>query len=201
MPMNYHKMIITFGTIMGCLVMALLTSCSMMSEMSAMRGYAAVSGPEFEPYHGLKRRIAVLQFDDQTDLGAGKAGSAVTDMIMGVLARSGRFVVVERSELNVVLGEQALGQSGAMTLESAITAGRLGGVQALILGRVEELEHEYHRRDLESEEKDWGIALMGSFGLAELYCRVVDVASGEILFSERYRNASAPWFWPKDGRF
>jgi len=156
-----------------------------MTEMSARRGFGAASGPEFESYHGLKRRIAVLQFEDDTDLGAGKAGSAATDMIISVLARSGRFVIVERSELETILQEQTLGQSGAMTFESAISAGRLSGVQALVLGRVESLQYEYSRKDLDSDDKDWGLSLMGSLGLAELNCRVVDVTSGEMLFSDR----------------
>lgn len=176
---------ITFKIIINCATLALLSSCSMMTQMSTMRGYGAASGPVFDSYHGLKRKIAVLEFEDNTNLGAGKAGSAATDMVIGVLTRSGRFLVIERSELEGILKEQELGQSGAITHESAITAGRLAGVQALVLGRLESLEHQYKRKDLDYDNGDWGIAVMGSLGFAELYCEVIDVASGEILFSDQ----------------
>jgi curli biogenesis system outer membrane secretion channel CsgG len=162
-----------------------LNSCTMMSELSAASGYAAVQGPEFEVYTGLKRTIAVLPFEDNTSLGESKAGEAASAMILGVLSRSGRFIIVERSNLEEVISEQALGQSGAITLESAVQAGRISGVQAIVLGSVESLDYSYNRKDLDSEKKDWGISLMGSRGFAEINCRLVDVVTGEILFSGR----------------
>ena len=181
------KIKLTTDIIIGSFIfyMISITSCTMMSELSARGEYASAQGPSFATYSGLKRTIAVLPFEDNTELGRGKAGEAVADMILGVLTRSGRYIVVERSQLDQVLNEQALGQSGAVSMESAVEAGRIKGVQALVLGRLEALEHSFNRKDLDSKDKDWGISLMGSLGKAEVFCQVVDVATGEILFSDR----------------
>jgi len=169
------------------LVLILLTisisDCSYVNQFSQQQ---IVKGPEFEPFDGLKTTIAVLAFDNETDKGNEKFGSAIADMLISLLVRSGRFVVVERDELQHVLHEQALGQTGVITEETAVQAGQLLGVKALIIGKVLELEEETgsHKFGDNQDDNDWSFALKTTVGHVRYSYRVVNTTTGEILASD-----------------
>lgn len=59
----------------------------------------------------------------------------ITALLDVNLSSNPRFVVVDRTELNKVLDEQALGQSGNITPETAAKIGQLTGAQVLVTGR------------------------------------------------------------------
>lgn len=65
----------------------------------------------------------------------------LTEMMIGELVNSGRFVVVERSALQDVLNEQNLQQSGAANPETASRAGQLIGAQYLIRPAITEFSY------------------------------------------------------------
>lgn len=62
----------------------------------------------------------------------------LTEMLTTSLVKAGRFTVLERAQLDKVLGEQRFGQSGAVTPESAAQAGRMLGAQVLVFGDITE---------------------------------------------------------------
>ena len=166
-----------------------LSGCTTISDIQRSYGLASVSGPEFKPYESLKRVIAVLDFADDTELGKGKVGPAISDMIMSTLARSGRFILIERTELDRIFEEQGLGQSGVMTEETAVNIGKLLGAHALVMGRLEELYFQSGKRDFDvKKEENKGFSLSASVGVANVSFKVVDTSTGEILISDNFTS-------------
>lgn len=86
---------------------------------------------------GLKKRVAVVAFKDKARYGH-NVGSGIADMLTTALVESKKFTVVERNELDKVLKEQGLGQSGLVTQQSAAQIGKLLGVELLVTGSVSE---------------------------------------------------------------
>ncbi|MDX1625916.1 MAG: CsgG/HfaB family protein, partial [Wenzhouxiangellaceae bacterium] len=72
-----------------------------------------------EAYNGPKARIAVARFENKTAQSTGYAGwynpqigDGMADMLTTALVNSGRYIVLERANLDTVLNEQDLGASG-----------------------------------------------------------------------------------------
>lgn len=81
------------------------------------------------------RRVAVLPLESIGQ--ADKAGAAaVTERLVGELARREGLQVVERTLLDKVLQEQRLSNSGAVSPQGATGLGRLMGVDAIISGSL-----------------------------------------------------------------
>ncbi|MFH0920880.1 MAG: CsgG/HfaB family protein [Fibrobacterota bacterium] len=86
--------------------------------------------------NGLKHRVAILSVDNKTTYGQQRIGDAVKDMLTTEIANTGCFVLVERAQLDKVMREQALGQSGAMDETAAPQVGKLVGAEFVMLGSV-----------------------------------------------------------------
>jgi hypothetical protein len=81
-----------------------------------------------------KELIAVLDLDIQ---GATKEqGAALTDKLREELLKTGRFTLVDRSQLNAVLDEQALQQTGCTSQECAVQVGRVLGIRKIVTGKL-----------------------------------------------------------------
>ena len=64
----------------------------------------------------------------------------VTDLIRSDLIDSGRFLVIERSQLDIVLKEQGLQQSGCTDNSCAVQLGELLSANKILLGKVNQLD-------------------------------------------------------------
>lgn len=130
---------------------------------------------------GLKKRIAVVNFEDRVRYGH-NIGAGVADMLVTQLVESGNFMVIERSELDAILKEQGLGQSGLVTPQSAAQVGKLLGVEMIVTGSISEFGEK-------KEKIGGGIGSLGGFniGVATKTARVavdirlVNVNTGEIV--------------------
>jgi len=94
---------------------------------------------------------------------------ALTDVLRTGLVRTGRFQVMERSQMNEVLREQGFQQSGACSDASCIVEmGQLLGVKALVVGNIGKVGSTF-----------------------SINVRIVDVATGKILkeVSELHRGS------------
>ena len=111
--------------------------------------------------------LAVFPFTADDELSRKKVDFAVGEMVTGKLLASGQFRMVERSQLDSVMKEQALGQTGAITSESAAKVGGLIGAKLAVLGVVSRLGKTY-----------------------QVAAKLVDTGSGEIIGSEIVEVAS-----------
>ncbi|MGH9378271.1 MAG: CsgG/HfaB family protein [Terriglobia bacterium] len=91
-----------------------------------------------------KKRVAVLNFDYATVqsevsaiFGANQdVGKGISDLLVNQLVKSGNYIVVERSAIDKVLGEQNFSNSYRADPTTAAKIGRLLGADAIILGSI-----------------------------------------------------------------
>jgi hypothetical protein len=79
--------------------------------------------------------VAILDFECRDEI-LGDAGPQSASMLNALLSTESGLVLVERAELQKVLGEQELGLSGTVSTESAARVGQLTGAKVLVTGRV-----------------------------------------------------------------
>jgi len=129
----------------------------------------------------LKKRIAVVQFQDKSSYGH-NIGQGVADMLVTKLVESKQYLVIERNQLDAILKEQGLGQSGLVTQQSAAKVGQLLGVEMIVTGSISEFGEK-------KSKVGGGIGSLGGFniGVATKTARVavdirlVNTSTGEII--------------------
>ncbi|HVS14428.1 MAG TPA: CsgG/HfaB family protein [Thermoanaerobaculia bacterium] len=140
-----------------------------------------------------KPRIAVLEFEAKADnqwyqWWRGGGASAAQDVFVTELVKSGKFRVVERSQLQALLAEQNLSLSGAVDGATAVQAGRLLGVRYLLTGAITE----YGTSTAGANTR--GIGGLPSVRVgrkkfaAALNARLIDTESGEIVWADEGRE-------------
>jgi len=85
-----------------------------------------------------KPRLGVLRFTNQTGAGwwGATTGSDLQDMLASELVSTKSFQVLERKEINAVLGEQDLGASGRIDKRTRAKIGKIKGAQYIIAATV-----------------------------------------------------------------
>lgn len=85
---------------------------------------------------GPKLRVAVVKFRDKSAYGRGRLGGAIREILETELAKSGRFILVTRGDLDLVLDEQDLEKSGTIKAGTGPRSGEVLGVNAIVTGAV-----------------------------------------------------------------
>ncbi len=130
----------------------------------------------------LKKRIAISRFEDRSGTGWHGLGSGVADMLATALVKTGKFGVIERQELDRIIAEQKLGESGLVTAQTAPKVGQLLGAELFVLGAVTEC-------GTKESNIGGGISVFGG-GLKTkkartvVDIRLVNTSTGEIIASE-----------------
>ncbi len=130
----------------------------------------------------LKKRIAISRFEDRSGTGWHGLGSGVADMLATALVKTGKFGVIERQELDRIIAEQKLGESGLVTAQTAPKVGQLLGAELFVIGAVTEC-------GTKESNIGGGISVFGG-GLKTkkartvVDIRLVNTSTGEIIASE-----------------
>ncbi|MCC5879507.1 MAG: curli production assembly protein CsgG [Idiomarina sp.] len=129
-----------------------------------------------ETYTGLKRRVAIARFSDETRRGSSffvdanydRIGKQASDMLAARLTDSGRFIMLERTDLNQVIAEQ-----NYANLEPSRV-----GADFLIVGSVSEFGH--------SNVSETGVFTRNRVqqATATVNVRLIDSTNGQIVFSQ-----------------
>ena len=95
-----------------------------------------------ESFASEKPRIGVLRFTNETSAGwwSWKVGSELQDMLASELVSTKAFQVLERKEIDAVLGEQELGESGRVDRSTKAKIGKIKGAKYLVAGTVSAFE-------------------------------------------------------------
>jgi formylglycine-generating enzyme required for sulfatase activity len=113
------------------LVLNLMGACTLRPSTATPPNTAGAAVP--------KELVAVLPF---AAVGASPAeASAGTDRMQEELLATGRFTIVDRSQIDAVLNEQALQQTGCTGTDCTIKVGRILGVKQLVSGKVTKLDN------------------------------------------------------------
>jgi len=116
------------------------------------------------PAHRPVAKVAVLPFKGPTEL----IGASVSDHFVTELLLSGRYEVVERSQLAAVLGETELALSGLSSAE-ATKAGSMAGADGVVVGTVAE-----HGETAEGGR---------TYAVVGISARLIDCANGKVIWS------------------
>lgn len=127
---------------------------------------------------GPRRRIGVVDFENKSGYGQGRLGTAASDILITELAKTGKFVVVERDKLNKVFEEQKLQASGAIDPRTAVAVGKILGLSAIVTGSISE-------SGVKKEGSDY-LVVRSKRQVAEVVVdiRVVDVETGQVLYAD-----------------
>ncbi len=129
----------------------------------------------------LKKRIAVVAFEDKANYGH-NVGRGISDMLVTSLVKTGKFIVLEREELDKVLQEQGLGLSGAVTPQSAAQVGKLLGVELIVTGSVSEFGEK--ESSIGGALKGFGAKLSSREARSVVDIRLINTTTGEIVLAE-----------------
>ena len=127
-----------------------------------------------------KIRVAVMNFENNSSwyYWGDNLGRAASDELVTQLFNSGEFSVIERAQLDAVLAEQNLGQSGLVNATPAATVGRLLGVQLILTGSITKFS---------IDRKGGGFGgFRAEYSEAEtnLDIRLIDTNTAEIMFAD-----------------
>ncbi len=116
-------------------------------------------------------RVAVMPFQAPTEL----IGISASDLFVTELLRTGRYQLVERSQLSSVLSEAEIALSG-LSEAQAIELGQMLGADGVIIGSVDEYGT---------------IAVKGkSLAVVGLSVRLIDCNSGRVMWSASLSDCS-----------
>lgn len=140
-----------------------------------------------------KPRIGVLRFTNDTNAGWWKAsvGRELQDMLASELASTKSFQVLERREIDAVLGEQDLGGSGRIDKATRAKIGKLKGAKYLVAATVSAYEEQ-------TSGTGGGIGI-GGFSIGgkkekayiAVDLKVIDTTSGEIVEARTVEGTSS----------
>jgi hypothetical protein len=118
------------------LALGLIAAAGLMSSLDAAQ-FSRLTNPRFAvrlthpPEIILKgvQKVAVMDFP-------GECGDELSQRLLQTIAKSGRFEVIDRANLETILREQGLQMSGAVGGQAAVKVGQLLGPAAMFTGRA-----------------------------------------------------------------
>lgn len=179
------------------LLLGMITSACLMTACSSSKPAQQADSQPTSTYgsadalpqvqlHGPKKRIGIVDFEDASSGGGGgyrrrdsDIATSAREVVTEMLVKSGHFVVVERDRIAQVLQEQKLGQTGAISSQAAAQAGKLLGLQALVVGKITD----YNMKNEQGGFGAW-VRTNSQSVHVRVSLRLVDAATGEIWAAE-----------------
>ena len=119
--------------ILVCAVAAFINAETALAKRSQIKNTGSVFvSPSAK--NKLIKKVAVLPFKAPVEL----AGASIADVFTTEVLRTYKYQLIERSQMEQVLDEKALGMQGVISSSEAIQIGKLLGVEGVILGTVPE---------------------------------------------------------------
>jgi len=131
---------------------------------------------------GLKRKVAIGRFTNETRYGQSffidkdnnKIGKQAMDILSAKLFQSGRFIMLERADLSKIEKELKIGNAAQLS----------NSADFIILGSITEFGRK--------ETSDVGVfsRVKKQEAFAKVHVRIVDVSTGQIIYSEEGKGTS-----------
>ena len=132
--------------------------------------------------NGLKRKVAIGRFTNETKYGqsffidknSDKIGKQAMDILSAKLFESGKFIMLERADLSKIEDELKIGNSPSLS----------NAADYVILGSITEFGRK--------EVSDVGLfsRVKKQEAFARVHIRIVDVSTGEIIYSEEGKGSA-----------
>ncbi len=118
----------------AALALAMVLGCRS-SDVQKMEEDVTLKPRAPKPFD-MRKKVAVIDFEDKTAYGQGRLGRSAADVLMTFLYESGQFRMIERQQVAKVLQEQKFQHSGAVDTAKAVEIGRILEVDILAYGVV-----------------------------------------------------------------
>ena len=140
--------------------------------------------PEYvqAPFIGPKKKLAIAKFENATRFGKRRLGENITAVLSTELAKTQRFILIERADLQEILDQVALSQSGLT--EGTLEEIRLLDADYILTGKVTK----YAVTTSGSSDLFTQTKVQRAEVAADM--RMIDVRSGEIILSESGEGAA-----------
>lgn len=123
-------------------------------------------------------RVAIMDFDNQTQYGGWRLGSGAADILTTELVKTGKFDMFERERLSALIKEQNLGASGRVDPSTAARIGKLIGVNYIVTGAVTE----YGQSRSGGGGGGVNVGKVGYHSAVDV--RLIDATTGRIVFAD-----------------
>jgi curli biogenesis system outer membrane secretion channel CsgG len=172
------------------------SSCVAAPTPAAAGAPAASATPAAAPAPtGRKKRVAIFDFDYATVQSSTSAlfgtnvdvGKGISDLLVKCLVQDGTYSVIERKQLDKILGEQNFSNSDRANPNSAAQIGKILGVDAIIVGSVTQFGNDNKNMSVGGNGAGIGGFGIGGFGkkkskaVVVLDARIVNIDTAEIL--------------------
>ena len=154
------------------------------SSQKTLSSSEPVTEPEYSqaPFIGPKKKLAVAKFENATRFGKRRLGENITAVLSTELAKTERFILIERADLQEILEQLALSQSGLT--EGTLEEIRLLDADYILTGKVTKYAVTTSgSSDLFTQSKRQRAEVAADM-------RMIDVRSGEVILSESGEGAA-----------
>lgn len=135
---------------------------------------------------GPKKTIAVSSFENKAgQFAQWDLGNGMSEMLTTALMKSGRFILVERPEIEKVLQEQDFGVSGRTAGGEAAKIGKILKAQIMVSGAVTEFEASGGGQGGGFSVHGFTIGSNSSVAKVAVNIRIYDTTTGQVLDSQR----------------
>jgi len=140
---------------------------------------------------GIKKTVAV--FDFQNDSGYSSKinlGQDFSTQLSDALVQSGKFIVLSRDDLDVVMAEQDLAESRRFAKSNTAKTGKIIPAQILIKGKITEFEEETSGGGQGLSVKGFTIGAKKTSAHVAVIVQLIDSQTGEIINSKRVEGSA-----------
>jgi len=123
---------------------------------------------------GPKKRIGVVDFENASQVSDRAMGRGISDILVNELVQNKSYQVIERAQLDQIIGEKKLGIDGFSNGSSQYT--QFEGLDYLVVGKI--IEAGAHRINL------FGLATQTEYKVV-LSVRMIDANSGTIMWADQ----------------
>ncbi|HUT53493.1 MAG TPA: CsgG/HfaB family protein [bacterium] len=139
---------------------------------------AALAAVKVPVLSGPKKRVGIFEFENKSRYGQNRLSNSAVDALYSELQQRNAFVLYERADLEQLGREFDLIDAGVINLDTAAEAGKLVGVQAVVVGTITQFGMWEEAKDIGVYKKKVEIAE------ATVDVRVVDVTTGRIIYAD-----------------
>ncbi len=138
-------------------------------------------------YHGIKHAVGVVDFDNDAGYRSQwEMGYNMSILLESALFDTGRFVLVERENLGVVLDEQDLAASGRMAKSSSVAqTGKLRPAKYIATGAMTEVEYNESGGGGGFNIKGFRVGGSKADAKITIIAKLIDSTTGEIVAKKR----------------
>lgn len=140
-----------------------------------------------------QKKVAVMPFENVSGWHENQVGEILTEQVTVALVNSGKYTVLERTQLGHVINELNFQNSGMVNPDRIIQFGKMSGTDYTIVGKVTTVAIAANdtRQVVEVLCGDGLGGMVAAYkGLVHCDIRFIDNATGQIVFARHFRGSA-----------